>query len=518
MANINAIKLPDGNKYNLVDETSGYITSSDLPTPLIGTTANTTPTQVVTALAAGRNIEITHTDTTYGDVIAYSFNYAEDIGRISSNAAISVFGTLILTKLVGNTNDNTWNFEAHELAQLSNIPTATSDLTNDSGFVTTDENLKTTALDIGNSMYLIGGSSSESTGTKLTDGALLYTRYLNGRCWLSIGKASTEGILRLFNAKSGGVYTTLRPNADITTSNTIYLPDSDGTLALTSDILTKTSDLTNDSGFVTTDEKVRVSALSSNTVYYPILASGTGTAVRQVDSTYNGFRYCSIAGTTSSIGSAQLQLGNSIASGSENNERGKLTIYGKTAYAHTIQGAPTAARTLTLPDKAGTFALIDDIPISTDVPTASTISEFDSTAHMNSTDMTAAEVTSFVNGLNMTASKAADYIVEEGTNGDISYRKWQSGIAECWLRTTQNVAFAQYGSSSIYVGQYVWTFPIEFTHTPVVTCSEFKWGTGASWGYLGSVTTTTANLRGGDIAVRAAGSCTITAYAIGRWK
>lgn len=157
-------------------------------------------------------------------------------------------------------------------------------------------------------------------------------------------------------------------------------------------------------------------------------------------------------------------------------------------------------------------------PSPTDIPTANTISKFDSSACMNSTDMTTAEVTSFVNGLNVRGISAADYVIEEGVNGDVSYRKWQSGIAECWLRTTQDVAFAQYGSSSIYVGQYVWTFPIEFTDTPVVTCSEFKWGTGASWGYLGSVTTTTANLRGGDIVVREAGSCAITAYAIGRWK
>lgn len=37
---------------------------------------------------------------------------------------------------------------------------------------------------------------------------------------------------------------------------------------------------------------------------------------------------------------------------------------------------------------------------STSTPTASTIAEFDSTAHMNSTDMTSGEVTTFVNGLN----------------------------------------------------------------------------------------------------------------------
>ena len=31
MANISAIKLPDGNTYNLVDKTSGYITAAAIP-------------------------------------------------------------------------------------------------------------------------------------------------------------------------------------------------------------------------------------------------------------------------------------------------------------------------------------------------------------------------------------------------------------------------------------------------------------------------------------------------------
>lgn len=106
-----------------------------------------------------------------------------------------------------------------------------------------------------------------------------------------------------------------------------------------------------------TDTKVTTAALTSGTLYYPILATGTGTATRQIDSTLNGLTYKSTAGTTSAIGTAQLTIGNSTASGTANNEQGQIILYGSTAYAHTISGAPTAARTITLPDEDGTFAI-----------------------------------------------------------------------------------------------------------------------------------------------------------------
>ena len=43
-------------------------------------------------------------------------------------------------------------------------------------------------------------------------------------------------------------------------------------------------------------------------------------------------------------------------------------------------------------------------------------------------------------------SKAVDYIVEQGTSGIWTHRKWNSGIAECWGRHSFTVtAWAQWG-------------------------------------------------------------------------
>ena len=133
---------------------------------------------------------------------------------------------------------------------------------------------------------------------------------------------------------------------------------------------------------------------------------------------------------------------------------------------------------------------------------------------IDGTDMTSAEIDSFIASLNYSGINAVDYIVEQGAN----YRKWNSGIAECWVNTTQNVALNNaYGS--LYQGTWRWDFPIEFSGSvPTVVCSHFKWGTGASWGTVSDVYSTHADLRGIDATSRASGSTAIRAYAIGRWK
>lgn len=45
---------------------------------------------------------------------------------------------------------------------------------------------------------------------------------------------------------------------------------------------------------------------------------------------------------------------------------------------------------------------------------------------------------------------AKDYIVEQGTSGIWTYRKWASGIAECWGTQTKNISSFAVWSSPIY--------------------------------------------------------------------
>ena len=139
------------------------------------------------------------------------------------------------------------------------------------------------------------------------------------------------------------------------------------------------------STYTVTDKKLETAEVTSGTTYYPILSTGATTAAtRHQDST--GFSYAPVTGTASAVGGSKLTLGNATASGTAGNKQGVLNIYGSTAYSHTIQGAPTAARTLTLPDKSGTIALTDDIPtIPTDFVTSITTTAGAHTAITNAT-------------------------------------------------------------------------------------------------------------------------------------
>ena len=87
-----------------------------------------------------------------------------------------------------------------------------------------------------------------------------------------------------------------------------------------------------------TDEKVKVDAISvtTATTYYPILATDTGTATRQIDKT-GAFRYIVKLGTASVVGSASLSIGNAIGTGTNNNVEGSLAIFGNGTYSTTIK-------------------------------------------------------------------------------------------------------------------------------------------------------------------------------------
>ena len=113
-------------------------------------------------------------------------------------------------------------------------------------------------------------------------------------------------------------------------------------------------------------------------------------------------------------------------------------------------------------------------------------------------------------------------VSEYGSNTNGYYVKFANGVMIEWnkmLVTDQAIANS-YGS--LYQGIRNITFPVAFVdNTPTVTCSEFQYGTQASWGcVVGNNTTLTGTtLRGFDVASRPSGTNVhISWMAIGRWK
>lgn len=186
---------------------------------------------------------------------------------------------------------------------------------------------------------LVNGVAKLKSATSTTANTAAYdTLTLGNNVAVSSTTAHSQGQLILYGSTAYAHTIQGAPTA----ARTITLPDATGTVSLT-------------------DEKLKTQALTSGTTYYPILATGAGDgAVRQVDSTIGGFKYKSTAGTTSVVGTAYLYLGNATASGTANNEKGILTLYGDTAYGVSIateNNQPTANRTIYLPSYAGTMYL-----------------------------------------------------------------------------------------------------------------------------------------------------------------
>lgn len=106
---------------------------------------------------------------------------------------------------------------------------------------------------------------------------------------------------------------------------------------------------------------ITITTNSTGTSYHFPLYTGTDATIQLRSDSGSGLAFWGKPGTTSVVGIDRLTLGNTTASGANGNRQGKILLYGSTAYAHTIEGAPTASRTITLPNKTGTVALTSDL-------------------------------------------------------------------------------------------------------------------------------------------------------------
>lgn len=115
-----------------------------------------------------------------------------------------------------------------------------------------------------------------------------------------------------------------------------------------------------------------------------------------------------------------------------------------------------------------------------------------------------------------------DGVYDSGTNENGSWIKFSNGVMIVWLFTeVYNQAINSAYTSGHYTGSRVMTYPQEFLTgtTPTVHCSMFRWGTSASWPFVGSITTTNCTLYGVDTVSRASGTRTQICYsAIGFWQ
>lgn len=119
----------------------------------------------------------------------------------------------------------------------------------------------------------------------------------------------------------------------------------------------------------------------------------------------------------------------------------------------------------------------------------------------------------------------ADYIVEKGTSSGWQYRKWNSGVAECWQDLSVSGAACStavgswYRTASLSVGAY----PFTFTAAPNLQMQfETFAGTGGLVWSTGTAGSTPKTRPANIYIIRMASAASITGtvhyYAIGKWK
>lgn len=118
---------------------------------------------------------------------------------------------------------------------------------------------------------------------------------------------------------------------------------------------------------------------------------------------------------------------------------------------------------------------------------------------------------------------AADYIVEQGTSGDWAYRKYNSGVAECWRQWTQSATFNDHTGNGWYSSGFYATFPSGlFTATPlycnisgIPSSAGFSIEYGAGLSSTRTQTVWLLRVEGGTSSAETVGLC---AHAMGTWK
>ena len=94
--------------------------------PLVGTTQTITPSQVLAAIKAGRDIALQYTDSYYGTFVFSAFNAIEKLEIVVSNSILPQWDGLTGT-LIGFVEDTGWLFRATNTATKDDVGTAVNE-------------------------------------------------------------------------------------------------------------------------------------------------------------------------------------------------------------------------------------------------------------------------------------------------------------------------------------------------------------------------------------------------------
>lgn len=111
----------------------------------------------------------------------------------------------------------------------------------------------------------------------------------------------------------------------------------------------------------------------------------------------------------------------------------------------------------------------------------------------------------------------SDYVVEQGETGIWTYRKWNSGIAECWGTYDGTVNLTLSMAGVYYSSTIVVEFPFTFTSEPSTIVSGGSVST-VNWARSFSRYTDKASFIVTAIQKQSGVRCVVNLYSLGRWK
>lgn len=120
----------------------------------------------------------------------------------------------------------------------------------------------------------------------------------------------------------------------------------------------------------------------------------------------------------------------------------------------------------------------------------------------------------------LTSDDITDYIVEQGTSGIWTYRKWNSGVAECWGVELKSTAISSSWNGLYYSSELGTNFPTDFFVDAPTTVSIYVSSALSVWVY-NSATFTKDTIKYYLIRpaqVTTGNNFNVRFYAIGRWK
>lgn len=254
-----------------------------------------------------------------------------------------------------------------------NVPTKTSHLDNDSGFVTSS------------------GVTSITTESPISGGTITGTGTIS-HATSGVGTAITTPGFYKFKYDTYG---------HVTGVSSVTASDITGLVTIPTN----------------TDEKVKSTTVTAATTNYIVGSTTSTTTTGGLSKHASALIYTSA--NIAENGYTQLRLGNATATSTAGGKEGCIRLYGtSTHYLDLKAGAITSSnKTITFPDQTGTVFLQQNIIRSTADPT-------DASSYPVGTIW-------IKYGADPMATMG-DYITDTGTSGIWTYRKWNSGIAECW--------------------------------------------------------------------------------------